>query len=248
MNAGGVLRTGLALVTVVGDTLVFAPAAIALGALLGPTHALVNGCYREFARFALLGFRARVVTNGDEHLDVRRRYVFVSNHSSHLDAPAILRALARHPVRFVAKVELGRVPLFGPALRVTGNVMVSRADTRGDVGKLERAQRELLESVSVLFFAEGTRSLTGELGAFKRGAAVFALRSGLPLVAIGVHGSRDIYARGFEVNHGGAIGVAVGEPIEIAGRGLEDRDALTAELRDAVAAQMRRARELAREA
>jgi 1-acyl-sn-glycerol-3-phosphate acyltransferase len=248
VSAGGALRTGLAMGTVIGDTLVFASAAIGLGAVLGPTHPLVNGCYREFARFALLGFRARVATNGDAHLPADRRFVFVANHASHLDGPAILRALPRHPLRFVAKEELGRVPLFGPALRVTGNVMVSRADTRGDVNRLEAAQRELLESVSVLFFAEGTRSQAGELGPFKRGAAVFAIRSGLPLVAIGVHGSWDIYSRGFEVKRGGAIGVAVGEPIEVSGRALEERDALTEELRGAVAAQMRRARELAREA
>jgi 1-acyl-sn-glycerol-3-phosphate acyltransferase len=102
--------------------------------------------------------------------------------------------------------------------------------------------------VSVLFFAEGTRSPTGELREFKRGAAAFALKSGLPLVPIGVHGSFDIYARGFEVKRGGPIGVAIGDPIESGGQPLGDRDALTATLRDAVVKQLAHARRLAREA
>lgn len=247
MTPDGVLRGGLALGTVLADTAVFAPTAVVLAAALGPTHPLVSACYRGFARTALLGFRARVCTNGDAHLPPDRRYVFVSNHSSHLDAPAILCALARHPVRFVAKDDLGRIPLFGWALRATGNVMVRRSDTAGDVRRLDDAQDTLLQAVSVLFFAEGTRSPTGELREFKRGAAAFALKSGLELVPIGVHGSFDIYARGFEVKRGGAIGVAIGPPIASRDRGLDDRDALTAHLRAAVLEQVAQARELAAE-
>jgi 1-acyl-sn-glycerol-3-phosphate acyltransferase len=248
LSPESVLRGGLAFATVVADTAVFAPAALALAAALGPTHPLVSACYRGFAETALAGFRAHVRTNGDGHLPVERRYVFVANHASHLDAPAILAALRNHPVRFVAKDDLGRIPLFGWALRATGNVMVRRHDTAGDVRRLDAAQDQLLSAVSVLFFAEGTRSPTGELREFKRGAAAFALKSGLPLVPIGVHGSFDIYARGFEVKRGGPIGVAIGDPIESGGQPLGDRDALTATLRDAVVKQLAHARRLAREA
>jgi 1-acyl-sn-glycerol-3-phosphate acyltransferase len=241
----GLLRSAVAGGTVAADTLVAAPTAIAAGMALGPTHGLVSRCYREFARVALLGFGARVATNGDAHLDPASRYVFVSNHASHLDALAILRALERHPLRFVAKEELGRIPLFGAALRATGNVFVRRRDTERDLSALDAAGRELLGSISLLFFAEGTRSTTGALGPFKRGAAAFAVKAGLPLVPIGVHGSADIYARGFEVKRAGTIGVAVGAPLEVAGCSLDDRDALTAALRAAVQALVEEARALA---
>ena len=245
MRLESLLRSAVAGWAVAADTLVVAPTAIAAGVALGPTHGLVNRCYQEFARVALLGFGARVATNGDAHLERDARYVFVSNHTSHLDALAILRALERHPVRFVAKQELGRIPLFGAALRATGNVFVQRSDTRRDVSALDAAGRELLDSISVLFFAEGTRSHNGALGPFKRGAAAFALKAGLALVPIGVHGSADIYARGLEVKRAGTIGVVVGEPVDVAGRSLEDRDALTGELHDAVEALIEEARALA---
>ena len=245
MTLERLLRSAVAGGAVAADTLVVAPTAIAAGMALGPTHGLVNRCYREFARVALLGFGARVATNGDAHLDPAARYVFVSNHASHLDPLAILRALERHPVRFVAKQELGRIPLFGAALRATGNVFVQRNDTRRDVSALDTAGRELLDSISVLFFAEGTRSRTGALGPFKRGAAACAVKAGLPLVPIGVYGSADIYARGLEVKRAGTIGVAVGAPLDVAGRSLEDRDALTGSLRAAVQALIEQARALA---
>jgi 1-acyl-sn-glycerol-3-phosphate acyltransferase len=242
VNVSSLARSALGWTVIVLDTAVVASSAIAAGALLSPTHPLVNRLYREFARVALFGCGARVRSNGDAHLDASECYVFVSNHVSNLDPVAILLALRRHAVRFVAKQELARVPLFGAALRSTGNIIVARSDTRRDLAALDEAQRELLRQVSVLFFAEGTRSRDGELGPFKRGAAAFALRAGMSLVPVGVHGTHDILPRGVFVRGAGKVGVSVGEPISVAGRGFEDRAALTQELFEAVARQIERAR------
>jgi len=239
-------RSVFAMGTVALDTLVFAPSAIAAGLTLGPTHPLVSRFYREFARVALAGCGARVRTCGERELDQHRHYVFVSNHSSHLDALAILTSLPRHGLRFVAKDELGRIPLFGAALRATGNVFVARSDTHRDVQALDAAGGELLRHISVLFFAEGHRSETGELGPFKKGAAVFALKAGLPLVPIGVQGAFEIYSRGFAVKGDGTIGVSIGSPIEGKGRSVDERDQVTQQLRQAVIEQIGRARELAK--
>lgn len=238
------LRTGLALVVVVLDTAVFASCVIVGAPLLGSTHAFVNGCYRAWARGVLLGCGVRLRTRGVDRLDPAGRYVFVSNHLSDLDPPAIIASLPHHAVRFVAKEELARLPLFGRALRATGNVVISRSDTRGDVAILD-AQRELLERVSVLFFAEGTRSRTGELGLFKRGAAVFALKTGMAVVPVGVHGTYEIFPRGLRLRRWGTVGVTVGDPIPVKGRSLEDRGGLTELLHARVRAQVEQARELA---
>jgi 1-acyl-sn-glycerol-3-phosphate acyltransferase len=238
-------RTTLAMGTVALDTLVFAPSAIVASLALGPTHPLVSRCYRDFARVALAGCGARVSTGGEARLDARERYVFVSNHSSHLDALAILISLPRHGLRFIAKDELGRVPLFGAALRATGSVFVARSDTQRDVKALDAVRDELIRHISVLFFAEGHRSETGELGPFKKGAAMFALKTGLSLVPIGVQGAFEIYSRGYEVKGGGTIGVSIGRPIEVKGRAIEERDEITEELRRAVIEQIGCARKLA---
>jgi 1-acyl-sn-glycerol-3-phosphate acyltransferase len=239
VTAGSALRTALGAAVAGLDTALFAPTAIAASLLLGPTHPFVNRCYREWARLVLLGCGASLRTNGDAHLPRDRHFVFVANHLSDLDAPAIIAALAQHPVRFVAKQELARIPLFGQALRATGNVIITRTDTQTDVARLDEGSG-LVERVSVLFFAEGTRSRSGETGPFKRGAAAYALKTGLPLVPVGVAGTFEILPRGAEIRGAGPVGVSVGEPIEASGEA--DRTALTAVLRERVLAEIERAR------
>ncbi|CAG0999582.1 1-acyl-sn-glycerol-3-phosphate acyltransferase [Myxococcaceae bacterium] len=239
------IRSVVASGVVAADTLVHAPAAILAGLALGPSHDAVSWLYRDFARVALLGCGASLVTEGEQHLDPRRRYVFVSNHQSHLDAMAILASLPRHGLRFVAKEELGRIPLFGAALRATGNVFVGRRDTSADVERLDADGSVLVERISVLFFAEGSRSTDGKPRHFKKGAAVFAIKAGIPLVPIGVSGSFEILPPGYEVKRGGTIGVSIGKAIETEGLGLEDRERLTNELRESVLAQVAKASALA---
>jgi 1-acyl-sn-glycerol-3-phosphate acyltransferase len=238
------LRSAWALLVAVLATVLVTGTGILAALAVGPTAPAIHGFYQVFARLVLWGFGARVRVAGLEGLEPGARYVIVSNHQSHLDPLALVVAFRAHPLRFVAKQELARVPIFGQALRASGTVFVTRSDTRTDVGRIERAQAALLEAVSVLFFAEGTRSHTGELGPFKKGAAVFGLKNGLPLLPVGVSGSFEILPRGFRALRRGTIGVSVGRPIPTKGRDVEERDALTAELRAAVVAEIERARQL----
>ncbi len=238
------LRSAVAIGAITVDTLWAAPAALAASAIFGGRSPAVDQIYREFARVMLLACGAELRVRGEERLADGARYVFVSNHSSHLDSLAILSALPRHGLRFVAKKELGEIPLFGAAMRATGNVFVERSDTKTDVDRLEAAQRDLLKEISVLFFAEGTRSDDGRLRPFKRGAAAFALRARLPVVPIGVAGSFAILPRGIEVGPRGPIAVSIGEPISTEGRDFAEREAFTDELHDAVAREIEHARAL----
>ncbi len=217
-------------------TLTFASLALASGLCLGPSHSLVDFCYRNFARTLLRGFGARVASAGGEELDPGCRYVFVANHQSYLDPLAILASLPAFSLRFVAKRDLLKIPVFGAALRATGGVMISRSDTQGDIRSLDAAQHELGDRVSVLFFPEGTRSPDGKLRTFKKGAAAFAIKTGWPLVPIGVAGSFEIFPKGFEVRRAGCIGVAIGEAIATEGRSWDEREVLTESLQSAVAA------------
>lgn len=240
------LRSAVAIGAITADTLWAAPAALAASAVFGGTSSIVDQIYREFARVMLVACGAELRVRGEDALAEDARYVFVSNHSSNLDSLAILAALPRHGLRFVAKKELGEIPLFGPAMRVTGNVFVERSDTKTDLGRLEDAQRKLLRDVSVLFFAEGTRSDDGRLRPFKRGAAAFALRAKLPVVPIGVSGTFDILPRGIEVGPRGPVGVSFGAPISTERRDFDEREAFTEELRAAVEREITHARALCR--
>ncbi len=241
------LRSAWGLFVIVLAVVFVTGAGVIVATFTGGTHPVIHHFYQAFGRMALWGFRASLHVRGTEHLKSGKRYVVVPNHSSQLDIPAVIRALHEHPLRFIAKQELSRIPIFGAALRASGTIFVTRSDTKTDVRRMEEAQEQLLQHVSVLFFAEGTRSDTGELGEFKRGAAVFATRSGLPIVPVGIAGSHEILPRGMKALRGGPIAVSIGEPIPTTGVTVADRDALTGKVREAVAAEIERARELLEE-
>ena len=198
---------------------------------------------RAWCRLVLFCAGARVVAQVIP-LDPGKSYVFVSNHTSNMDVPAIVPS-APSPVRFVAKNQLRKIPLFGWGAERMGHVFIDRRDPHGAAKAITARLEKGLGGVGLFFFAEGTRSTTDEMLPFKKGAAVAALTSGLDCVPIGVAGAREVLPpKGFPFFCPGTIAVVFGPPVPIAGHELEDRDRLVAEQRAAVEECVRRAREL----
>lgn len=188
-----------------------------------------------WARSVLAAAGVRHEAVGLEHIPEQGNVVFVSNHQSHYDALVNLAHIRKH-TRYVAKSELFRIPVFGAALRRSGNIRVERTGGGGDRARLTDAVTALRERVSVLFFAEGTRSTDGRLRPFKKGAATLAIQAGVPVVPMAVSGTRLILPKGGRaVRWGQRVALVVGEPIPTQGLTLKDRDALTRKLEDAVA-------------
>ena len=198
---------------------------------------------RGWCRLVLFIAGVRVVARVHA-LDRSRSYVFVSNHTSNIDVPAIVW-VSPEPLRFIAKQELGRIPLFGWAARRMGHVFIDRRDSHGAAKTIGDRIARGLHGVGLFFFAEGTRSTTDDLLPFKKGAAVAALGSGLDCVPIGIAGAREVLApKGFSLFRPGPIAVVFGAPVPVAGHKMEDRDRLVAEQRKAVEACVREAREV----
>ena len=113
---------------------------------------------RNWARLFLWVAGARVTVRYDAPLEKGRSYVFVSNHTSNLDAPAILSVID-HPLRFIAKKELSRIPVFGWAARRMGHVFIDRKDssraTKAIRGRIDKG----LTGAGLFFFAEGIKAL-----------------------------------------------------------------------------------------
>jgi 1-acyl-sn-glycerol-3-phosphate acyltransferase len=128
------------------------------------------------------------------------------------------------------------VPVFGLAAWATGNIFVKREKKGSARRSLQRAADHVGRDVSVLFFAEGTRSETGNLGPFKPGAAMMALSAQVPLLPIALAGTAEILPHGGGPVRPGTVGLAVGRPIPVTGRTTRDRDEVTAELRAAIEA------------
>lgn len=181
---------------------------------------------------------ARLAVDGLEHLDPRRSYVFVSNHRSHLDVLVLMVALWEFQLRWVAKEELFRVPLFGWALRAMKQILVNRRDHAQAVASLEAATQRMRDGISVVFFPEGTRA-GGQMLPFKKGAFVFALQTGAPIVPIGISGTASILPRdGWLPRHGGDVRVSIRPPIPTVSRSLDERDALLGDVHREIAASI----------
>jgi 1-acyl-sn-glycerol-3-phosphate acyltransferase len=237
---------GRVLRTAIGIPLI-ALGVVVLGTIIGIAgdRSFSDRLLRLWCRLVLFCAGATVVARAPP-LDPRRSYVYVSNHTSHLDVPSILSVVAL-PIRFVAKQQLRNIPLFGWAAERMGHVFIDRRDSNRAAKAIgERLQRGL-SGVGLLFFAEGTRSTTGELLPFKKGAAVAAVQMGLDCIPVGVAGARDVLApKGFPLFRPGRVAVVFGPPIPVAGWTLDQRDALVQAQRAAVEACVREAREMLR--
>src|SRR5438132_3987450 len=151
---------------------------------------LIRGWARRFLRVA----GAQVIVRRDAELDRNRSYVFVSNHTSYLDVPAII-SVADHPLRFIAKQELTYIPLFGWAARRMGHVFIDRKDRRGATKAIRDRFARGLRGASLFFFAEGTRAVGDALQTAKEGAAVVTAAAGLGMVGIASAGARAALER-----------------------------------------------------
>jgi 1-acyl-sn-glycerol-3-phosphate acyltransferase len=190
---------------------------------------------RRWSRTLLRVSGTRVVLEGGDVIDPARPQLLVANHVSWFDVLALAFALPG-PFRFVAKKELARIPVFGQAWQLAGHVAIDRQDRASALESLEVARRSLEEDhPTVIFFPEGTRSPTGELRAFKKGAFVLAIQTGVEVVPAAIVGSREVMAKGsLRIRTGRTIHIRLGTPIPVVGLGMQDRDTLTRRARDAV--------------
>jgi 1-acyl-sn-glycerol-3-phosphate acyltransferase len=210
---------------------------VGMGAIAVGLHRVTGS--RELAwRFAkarartlagLLGVRVHV--RGLERLAGAGPFLFTPNHQSHLDILVLLGFLPGR-TRFAAKRELWRHPVVGAVLDTLGMVPIDRQHPERAVEALDHAAGG---RGSLVVFPEGTRSRTGELQPFKKGAFVLAIASGLPVVPVVCRGTRRLMPRGSRLAVvPGEVEIVIETPIPTAGLGYADRDALAERVRAAI--------------
>jgi 1-acyl-sn-glycerol-3-phosphate acyltransferase len=185
---------------------------------------------------ATAGIRYRVI--GREHIPRDRAVVFCANHQSNVDPPVLFKALHRR-LHILYKAELGKIPILGRVFKAGEFVAVERENRDAAFQSIERAADSIRAGNSFLIFPEGTRSRTEALLPFKKGGFVMALKAGAPIVPVAISGGRAAMRKGSALVYPVAVTVRIGEPIETAGRGLDDRDALIDDVRARIEALLR---------
>jgi 1-acyl-sn-glycerol-3-phosphate acyltransferase len=212
-----------------------------VGSLVRAPRTLHDWVHRNWSRSLLWAAGVKVVVRGLDNVRRDGPQIFISNHQSMFDIFAIFASLPAS-VRFVAKKELGRIPVFAQAMRAAGHVFIDRKDRKSATREMRAAaERMKREHLSLGLFPEGTRSRDGELHDFKKGTFVLAIETQVPIVPLAVDGGFRI-ASGGKVRPG-TINLQAGPAIPMVGRTAADRDEVLARVRSAVSGMITAARE-----
>ncbi len=209
----------------------------ALSGLFDRSGETVLKLARLWSRFVLgvSGVKLEVVQHAP--LDRKRPYIVMANHASMIDIWAVFLAV---PVslRFIAKKQLGAIPLFGWAMRAGRFIFIDRQNAASARRSIAEASRRIGAGQSVVIFPEGTRTRDGRLMAFKKGGFHLALESGAEIVPVAIHGSRALMPRGAALIRPGTVRVEIGAPVSTAGLTASDREALANRVRGTIAAML----------
>ena len=219
-----------------GSTAVHA-SAVLLAALLG-VERRPGGVYDwgtvDWSRQILRAAGTPVTARGLERIPPGP-VVYASNHTSMFDIWALAATLPGS-TRFVAKQELGRLPLVGRAMQRAGHVMIDRTNRARAFEAYERAAATIRSGISAIVFPEGTRSPSGALLPFKNAPFALAIAAQVPIVPVYVANTFRIFPKRSWQLHPMPIRIEIGAPIPTTGLGLDQREQLQSSVRAAIEA------------
>lgn len=223
------MRTLFVTIWVVFATLVAGILVIALSFFARSGHPL-HQIARFWGKSILFASRVKMSVKGLSNIDPSVPYIYMPNHQSNFDIPVLLGHLAVQ-FRWLAKVELFKIPIFGHAMRKAGYINIDRNNRKSAIKSLQVAAEKIKNGVSVLIFPEGTRTQDGKIRRFKKGGFVMAIDSGVPIVPVVISGAHAIMRKGkFRVNPG-QIRMLIHEPIDTSTYTRETKEALMERVR-----------------
>jgi 1-acyl-sn-glycerol-3-phosphate acyltransferase len=195
------------------NTLFFGIAAVLVSSLINQR---VGSYFGGVIWSRLNGYFTPMFVNveGRQNINKNSSYVIISNHQSVYDIFLIYGWLGID-IKWVMKKELGKLPGVGFGSRKVGHIFLDRSNSRVALESLNEAKRKLVNGTSVMIFPEGTRSDTGKLGNFKRGAFKLALDLELPILPITLIGTNDILPNGTVKLRPGKVKMIIHKPIDI---------------------------------
>lgn len=161
--------------------------------------------------FCLLSL-VRVSVKGRENIDKLTSYVFVANHQGAYDIFSVYGYLG-HNFKWMMKKSLRKILLVGYTCHKSGHIFVDRSSPAAIRSTIETAKERLRNGMSLVVFPEGSRTFTGKMGPFKKGAYQLALEFNLPLVPVTIDGSFKVMPRTSKLPRPGHIVLTIHKPI-----------------------------------
>jgi len=230
------VRTGFFFIVGAISTLLIATLVI-VSALLGVKNrvgGILDWGLEAWSRMCLWGARSKLRTHGIEKVDPHQPHIFMANHLSWLDILALGATVPQS--RFVAKVELFRIPLFGRAMKSVDMVPMDRQNRKAAFSAYDDAAAIIRGGTSIIVFPEGTRGDDYRIRPLKKGPFVLAIAAGVPIIPVLLHGTRDSMPNGTLTVRGGPMDVHFLDPVPVDGLTYDDREQLASEVRARLAA------------
>lgn len=199
-----------------------------------PTSPVLDNVARWWARSWCWTSGVELIVEGSEHITPDTAYVVVSNHLSAFDIFAHFAALP-FPIRFLAKSELFKIPLFGAAMHRIGMVKVDRGAGRAAHHAINQGTRRTMDrGWSVMIYPEGTRPRDGVLLPFKKGAFSIARKLEAPILPTAIIGSREVWKPKTKLIRPGVITVRIMAPVTTDGMKIHELEGLRNRVYDQV--------------
>lgn len=138
--------------------------------------------------------------------------LFVSNHQSNFDIPIFFASIHKQ-FGFIAKSDLGGIPLFSKWIEAIQSVYIDRGDARQSLKAIQEGIGLLKKGYSLVIFPEGTRSKSSQMGDFKKGSLRLATKSKVPVVPITINGSYNVFEKNKRIQSAD-VDFIIHQPIE----------------------------------
>jgi 1-acyl-sn-glycerol-3-phosphate acyltransferase len=207
-------------------------------AFVKSTSPLIDRVIRVWARMLVHAAGIELHTENLDRLDPAKRYILVCNHYSYLDIPCILTVVPQ-PIRFMAKISLFKIPIFGWALTRTGFIPIDRQNRRTAVKSFDLAADRIRKGNTIVIFPEEGRSKYREMKPFQRGAFLLAIKSQKTIAPMALDSTFDVWPVGaFWKIRPGKVTLRIGQPIETEKLTVRDKDRLLNEAREQIQAML----------
>ncbi len=220
-----VLRTIWVAFIAVVVTIPAATATMVVAMARRSTSPAIDRIIRWWAKSIVAAAGIDLQTENVDSVRADHRYILVSNHYSYFDIPCVFAAIEQ-PIRFMAKISLFKIPIFGWALARSGFIPIDRKNRRTAVKSFDLAAKRIRQGNTIVVFPEEGRSRTREMRPFQRGGFLLALKSELPILPIAIDGTHDVFPVGAKRVKPGRVTVKVGHVMPTAGLSLRDKDRL----------------------
>ncbi len=189
---------------------------VMVAGLLGRTGNLAFSISKLWAYIMLAASFVRTEIKNKNKIIKGTSYIIISNHQSHYDIITLVTTLGIQ-YRWIIKKELLKLPIFGYALYASRNIFIDRSNTSSAIESINKGFDRLPKGVSVMVFAEGTRSPDGQIHEFKKGGFITAVRRKIPILPVTINGSRRVMRKGSFTLKPGEIQIVIGDPIDTSG-------------------------------